>query len=122
MGGGAARGQVMILTVMILGASMFAAASLTGYLLVLRLRESSDAANSAKAVFAADAGSEWALYRKYKVDSSDNDILKPTFSDPNVSFRVTPEDLGGLKAASDIKSVGGASDVYRAFQYSFGAP
>ena len=49
------------MTVLVLGASILAASTVAGYLTLLKIRTSSDVTNSAKAIFAADAGVEWKL-------------------------------------------------------------
>ena len=56
-------GQVMILSIITLGAIMLGATAVSGFLVVYQLRMSSDAADSAKAIFAADAGIDWGIYQ-----------------------------------------------------------
>lgn len=55
-------GQVMIISVVTLSGILLAAAGIAGLLLVFQLRSANDAVNSAKAIFAADAGIEAATY------------------------------------------------------------
>jgi threonine/homoserine efflux transporter RhtA len=56
------RGQAMILAVLSLGGVMLGATAVGGLLMLYQLRTVTDSENSAKAIFAADAGVEWALY------------------------------------------------------------
>ncbi len=55
-------GQVMILTVLALGGTILGAATVASLLVVYQIRQSTDLANSARAIFAADTGIEWGLY------------------------------------------------------------
>lgn len=52
----------MILAVLSLGGAMLGATAIAGLLMLYQLRAVTDSENSAKAIFAADAGVEWALY------------------------------------------------------------
>ena len=97
-------GQVMLLTVLVLGGSMLAASTVAGYLTLLKIRTSSDITNSGKAIFAADTGVELELYRAFK----DPDYPKPSFSN-GATFDSTNID-------EIIKSVGESGNIFRAFQ------
>lgn len=55
-------GQVMVLTVLALGGTLLGLTGIAGLLMVYQIRQATDLANSSKAIFAADAGIEWALY------------------------------------------------------------
>lgn len=59
-------GQVMILTVLMLGATMLGATTIAGLLMLYQVRQASDIINSTKAVYAADAGVDAALYQFFK--------------------------------------------------------
>ena len=52
----------MILAVLSLGGAMLGATAIAGLLMLYQLRTVTDSENSAKAIFAADAGVEWALF------------------------------------------------------------
>jgi len=97
----------MLLTVIILGASMLAASTIAGYLMLLKIRQASDITNSAKAIFAADTGIEWDLYRRVK----DNLYPKPQLTN-GATFDVFAE-------ASSTKSIGHSSNISRAFEITF---
>jgi len=52
----------MIIAILTLGGAILGATTLAGILMLYQIRATTDAANSAKAIFAADAGIEWVLY------------------------------------------------------------
>lgn len=55
----------MLLTTLVLSGTLLAATTLAGLLMVYQIRQSSNANQSAEAIFAADAGIEYELYRFY---------------------------------------------------------
>jgi uncharacterized protein YggU (UPF0235/DUF167 family) len=59
-------GQAMLLAVLALGGTMLGATTIAGFLMLYQIRQATDFENSAKAIFAADAGTEWALYSYFK--------------------------------------------------------
>ena len=105
------HGQAMLLTVLILGSTILAASTIAGYLTVLKIRASSDTTNSTKAVFAADTGIEWELYKYIK---NQPDYPKPTFSN-GASF-------DSFNESGIIKSRGQSSNIFRAFEVDFSGP
>jgi len=74
------RGQVMLLTVMIVSGSILGATAIAGILTVNQIRQTTNIANSLQAVFAADAGLEWELYRLF----SDPSYPKPELSNADI--------------------------------------
>lgn len=58
-------GQAMLIAVMSLGGAILGATAIAGLLTLYQLRASTDSENSAKSLFAADSGVEWALYNYY---------------------------------------------------------
>lgn len=52
----------MILTVFTLGGALLGATTIAGLLMLYQVRQGADVAQSARALFAADAGIEWGLY------------------------------------------------------------
>ena len=85
-------GQVIILVVVTLGGMLLSAASMSGILLLYQIRNTNDAVNSAKAIFAADAGIEAASFCLF---SSRGNGCDPkaiaegiTFEDPNVNIEL----------------------------------
>ena len=67
----------MLLAVLTLGATMLGVTTVAGLLMVYQIRQATTFRDSAAAVFAADAGSQWALYSYFKGTSPQI----PTFSD-----------------------------------------
>ncbi len=115
------NGQVMLLTVVILGGIMLGATTIAGLLMLYQIRQSTDIANSTKAIFAADAGIELSLYQWFK--SPGGGYIIPTFEE----FRDTD---GSILATfyttstgpNTIKSVGQAGNSFRAFELRFLTP
>jgi hypothetical protein len=60
-------GQAMLIAVLSLGGAILGATTVAGLLTLYQIRATTDTANSAKAIFAADAGTEWALFDYYCV-------------------------------------------------------
>ena len=58
-------GQAMLIAVLALGGAILGATTVAGLLTLYQIRATTDTANSAKAIFAADAGTEWALFNYY---------------------------------------------------------
>lgn len=70
------NGQALLLTVVAIGGVLLGAMTIAGLLLIYQIRQSTDLKNSNKAIFAADAGIEWATYSVVHGTSS-----KPVFSE-----------------------------------------
>lgn len=60
------KGQVVLLTVLVLGGSILGASAIAGYLMLLSIRGATDLTSSAKAIMAADTGIEWELFRIFQ--------------------------------------------------------
>jgi len=60
------KGQVMLMSVLLISSAVLGAATLAGLLVLFQLRQTADAEASARAVFAADAGMERALFEVYR--------------------------------------------------------
>lgn len=58
-------GQAMLIAVLSLGGAILGATAIAGFLTLYQIRTTTDSANSAKAIFAADSGTEWVLYNYY---------------------------------------------------------
>ena len=116
------RGQAMLIAVLALGGAILGATTIAGFLMVYQIRQTTDSANSAKAVFAADAGTEWALYNFF-VNSS-----TPMFTLSNgATTTVTCIDVSGnpVDSCADPNAAGAiskgfANDAARAFLVTFG--
>ena len=105
------NGQVMLLTVMLLSGTVIGATAIAGLLTIYQLRQSSNASDSMKALYASDAGLEWEFYKNNK----DKDYAKPMLSNgAEFETKVTP--------SKTIKSTGFADQnhkVARAFEVKF---
>ena len=99
-------GQVLILTVLILSGTVLAVTTIAGILMVYQIRQTGNVTDSAKAIFAADTGLEWELYKKFK----NPDYLKPIFTN-RADVETSISDDGQA-----IKSIGSAGNVRRAFE------
>jgi len=55
----------MILATLALGGAILGATTVAGLLMLYQIRATTDSQNSAKAIFAADSGVNWALYNYY---------------------------------------------------------
>ena len=100
------NGQVMLLTVLILGGVVLSVSMIAGYITVQKIRQSSNAANSTKAIFAADTGIEWELYKQFK-----GPVDKPVLSNG--------ADFETFGSATTKKSIGRSGDSSRAFEVQF---
>lgn len=111
----------MMLTVVAIGGTLLAATTVAGLLVVYQVRQSSDAVNSAKAIFAADAGIDWALYRLFKPDleAGSGPVFSNSASVTDSSTSCVPEgDCANVEHAT-IKATGRSAGVVRALELSF---
>ena len=115
------RGQIMLLTVLALSGTILGATTIAGLLIVYQIRQSSDIVNSTKAIFAADAGLEWRLYKFFKFDSQackdcpdGGACPQPSFGN-GVSLQTACEVAEG-GAATKIKSTGTSVNASRALE------
>lgn len=60
------NGQAMLIAVLTLGGAILGATSIAGILILYQIRSTTDSADSAKAIFAADSGLNWALYTYFE--------------------------------------------------------
>ncbi len=61
----ARRGQAMLLATLALGGAILGATTIAGLLMLYQIRATTDSEHSAQAIFAADAGVEWAEFDFY---------------------------------------------------------
>jgi hypothetical protein len=73
-------GQAMLMSVLSIGGVLLGATTIAGILMVFQIRQNTDFANSAKAIYAADAGLEWGLYNSGKNVGAPSPTPLPTFS------------------------------------------
>lgn len=115
------KGQVMIMTTLAIGGTILGAATIAGLLIVYQIRQTTDLADSAKAIFAADAGIEWGLYNFFHATTPIGD---PNPLSSGAEFVIKcydgeiPPNLincSALSTTSSIRSIGTARGVSRAF-------
>ncbi len=111
----------MILTVLALGGTILGATTVAGLLMLYQIRQATDLANSAKAIFAADAGLEWALYQFFTKDTTKvlpdrltngSLISVKCFGSDSVETPCDSEEI------SEIRSLGRSVGSSRAFRLS----
>lgn len=116
-------GQVMLITVVMLSGAVLASTSLAGLLILYQLRQATNAKASMQAVFAADAGLEWAFYNENRsVAPEPYPHTSPPLSNGTVSspiiYTVDKNDADPLP----LKSIGQSGRTARAFQGSLPPP
>ncbi|HUZ92794.1 MAG TPA: hypothetical protein VNG29_02220 [Candidatus Paceibacterota bacterium] len=104
------NGQAMILTVLTLGGAILGATTIAGLIMTYQIRQTTDAADSAKAIFAADAGVECGLYQYF----DDPTTLCPDGSLPKIANGATySESINS--STQTLYSQGTAGTAQRAF-------
>ena len=111
----------MIMTTLAIGGTILGAATIAGLLVVYQIRQSTDLASSAQAIFAADAGIEWGLYNFFHAATPIGDP-NPLSSGARFVIEcydgeIPPNliDCSALSTTSSIRSFGTARGVSRAF-------
>lgn len=109
-------GQAMLLTLLVIGGTLFGATTIAGTLVVYQIRQSADAANSAKAIFAADTGIEWGLYQFFHGESAG----APPVMGNGATFTLTclPESDCTQASTTSMKALGVSDNVARALELS----
>ncbi len=110
-------GQVMLLAVGLIGASILTATTIAGYLMLQRIRMASNFIDSTKAVFAADAGIECELYKYNFIDPTkpkNIDCAALSFEDGRTTIK-TIVVLDASSTPQYIKSIGISNKSNRAF-------
>jgi hypothetical protein len=102
----------MVMLVMILGATMLGVSTVAGFITVQKIRTATDITDSAKAIYAADAGIERCLYEKFGADAEPDATCNFAPGEIQLSngAQVEVTETGNL-----VKSIGNASRSYRAF-------
>lgn len=128
MGRASRNGQVMILTVLALGGTLLGATTVAGLLTLYQIRNSKNISNSAKAIFAADAGVEWGLFNFVCANAGSQSPCVPIAELPEFSNGSEVEVScygGGAKVdctdptVTSLRSVGSNGGSTRAFEASF---
>lgn len=113
------KGQVMLLSVLLISSAVLGAATIAGLLVLFQLRQTADAEASARAVFAADAGIERSLYEKYRNPTFTCDGIGNELRSPEGDFELSGniEYLVRFNADCTIARSGGrAGRAARAFE------
>ncbi len=79
---GSRAGQALLLTMLAVGSTLLAVTAIAGMLLLFQIRQMGDVENSTKAVFAADAGVEWELFR-FACDNYRSSSTRSCYNNPN---------------------------------------
>ena len=114
-------GQAMILSVLAIGGTLLGATTIAGLVMLYQLRQTRDTQGSAKAVFAADAGVEYAIYHYFNSSTYPCYFEKP---DNTCTLRLTlPDGVTSFEsvttmASREIRSVGASGNVKRAFLFA----
>ncbi len=101
----------MLISVIILGGILLSAAGIAGLLTIYQIRAANDVVNSAKAIFAADAGIEAVSWCSFKPCPWGDFIDAPfDFDDsPEVTFKIKRKEitLTELQIVSEGRAAGG---------------
>lgn len=110
------KGQVMLITVVMISSAILTASSLAGLLILFQLRQASDIAASTEAIFAADSGIECVLFNNFRTTASPRDCGEIT---PVSTFSNGAEYKTVSSGASSTKSVGRSGRTARSFEITF---
>lgn len=102
----------MLVTVLILSGTILGATAIAGLLMLYQIRQTTNVADSAKAIFAADSGLECQFYRRFK-DADSTDYCSSMVLNNEASFSTN------LPDADTIQSLGESGQVARAFEATF---
>lgn len=91
----------MILTVLVLSSAVLALSAIGGYMMLVRLRISSDIVNTTKAIYIADAGLECEAYNRFgpnedgfcNANGRNSFLYTGTVADPGAAYEVTYTDV-----------------------------
>ena len=125
------KGQVMLITVLVLSGTILGATAIAGLLMLYQIRQSTDIVNSTKAIYAADSGIEWQLYKFFKAPDPDAQKCKtcaesdfacppPEFQN-DFSLKTTFETICSVQTVNEkpvvnVKSTGLSGNSARAFE------
>ena len=84
----------MLISVIMLSGILLSAAAIAGLLTIYQIRAANDVVNSAKAIFAADAGIEAVSWCSFKPCPWGDFVNAPfSFDDSNVTFKIKRKDI-----------------------------
>lgn len=119
----------MLITVLVLSGTILGATTIAGLLTLYQIRQTTDFINSTKAIYAADSGLEWRLYKFFKKDGysckdcPDGEACPPpimsNISSPVEAIKTKCESISGAGTTTVIKSTGTSNKASRAFESSW---
>jgi len=109
------KGQVMLLTVLVLGGVILGASAIAGYLMMVKLRQATNVVNSTKAIFASDSGVECELYKYNFLNPQSPRVINCSALSFNGDVGVTTQ----LLNSTYVKSMGRAFGSRRSFTIDF---
>lgn len=119
-------GQVMLVTVLAISGTLLSVTAIAGYLMLNQIRQTTDVVNSTKAVFAADSGLEWRLFKFFKgdnqkcLDCPDGEQCPGPQLANNATFQATcTSQISNNSETVSIQSKGISLRNARAFELSF---
>lgn len=103
----------MLLTVLIISGTILGTTTIAGMLILYQLRQATNVTYSAQALFAADTGLEWELFKLFNPEAAGN-RSQPVMTN-GATFESSAEEAG---ETTFVKSVGcaGRQKICRAFQ------
>lgn len=104
-------GQAMLIVVMVLGSTMLGVATIAGYVSLQKIRTSTEIVDSTKAIYAADSGVDWCLYKKFGPNGTST--FDCTNSNPITFSNDTSVEL--IEANNVVRTIGRSFNSYRAF-------
>ncbi len=90
----------MLLTVLIVSGTVLGATTVAGLLMRYQIRQATNFGQSLQALFAADTGLEWELYKKFAETDEGKNYPKPSFSAESQA------DFAIVSSSTSIQSVG----------------
>ena len=110
-------GQALLLVTLAIGGVILGATTIAGLITTYQIRRATDAINSQKAIFAADAGIECGQYRFFRFNTSTADVGCP---DSKILTNSARYEMSMNPAAQTITSRGFSQTARRAFQLFLG--
>jgi len=111
------KGQALIMTVIVFSGIMLGLTVIAGVIMINQIRQATGTVQVNQALYAADAGFEWELYRFFVASST----LPPQFPEGISIQTCSPVGIkcSGPNSTSTIRSVGKSGRASRAFEGIF---
>ncbi len=112
-------GQVMVLAVIMISGAVLSATAAVGILMIYEIRHAGNSVDSAKALFAADAGIECAIKQHQdSIDRGCGDEETTTLSDLKTEF-IIHDISADCSPLAGKRSVGTSNRIARSFEACF---